>query len=74
MRSQTSTVSNPLISAVALQTMDTSSLYSDKLLFYCTQLSRSVETLRGSINKYESYREAKKHSSDMDFENDAARN
>ena len=34
--------------------------YAEKLFFYCHQLSDSVEGLKGSINRYEQYKENKK--------------
>ena len=57
----TNMTSRPLVSTVTLP--DVNELYSDRLCFYCTQLSMSVENLRGSINRYESYKESKKSSS-----------
>jgi hypothetical protein len=41
--------------------LDTSNHHADRLFFYCHQLNISVENLRDSINKYESYKENKKN-------------
>ena len=60
--------SRPLISSNTLPTLDET--YSKRLCFYCKQLSVSVENLRGSINRYEYYKENKKTKSMMDPEND----
>jgi hypothetical protein len=56
----TNMTSRPLVSTATLPAAD--ELYSDRLCFYCTQLSMSVENLRGSINRYESYKESKRNS------------
>ena len=43
---------------------------NEKLFFYCHQLSASVEGLKDSINRYESYKQSKKASAKLEVDDD----